>query len=153
MPKRSTLRLTTRSVTALPVTGKDAVYWDRALAGFGVRVQTSGRKAYVVQSRGPAGLRRVTLGPFAGIAIDERRREAAAVIDRIKRGEDPIPPKPEPETHHRRSHGALPPRLRHRSLQAEDRQAVSDRHQQAHPSGAWNHGGEGRRVEGRHCAP
>ena len=97
MPKRSTLRLTTRSVTALPVTGKDAVYWDRALAGFGVRVQTSGRKAYVVQSRGPAGLRRVTLGPFAGIAIDERRREAAAVIDRIKRGEDPIPPKPEPE--------------------------------------------------------
>ena len=35
MPKRSTLRLTTRSVAALPVTGKDAVYWDRDLAGFG----------------------------------------------------------------------------------------------------------------------
>ena len=34
MPKRSTLRLTTRSVAALPVTGKDAVYWDRDLAGF-----------------------------------------------------------------------------------------------------------------------
>ena len=34
MPKRSTLRLTTRSVTALPVTGRDAVYWDRDLAGF-----------------------------------------------------------------------------------------------------------------------
>ena len=34
MPKRSTLRLTTRSVTALPVTGRDAVYWNRDLAGF-----------------------------------------------------------------------------------------------------------------------
>ena len=34
MPKRSTLRLTTRSVAALPVTGKDAIYWDRDLAGF-----------------------------------------------------------------------------------------------------------------------
>ena len=97
MPKRSTLRLTTRSVAALPVTGKDAVYWDRDLAGFGVRVQRNGRKVYVVQSRGPAGLRRVTLGPCAGEAIDVRRREAAAIIDRIKRGEDPVPPEPEPE--------------------------------------------------------
>ena len=97
MPKRSTLRLTTRSVAALPVTGKDAVYWDRDLAGFGVRVQRNGRKVYVVQSRGPAGLHRVTLGPCAGVAIDKRRREAATIIDRIKRGLDPVPPEPEPE--------------------------------------------------------
>ena len=97
MPKRSTLRLTTRSVAALPATGKDAVYWDRDLAGFGVRVQRNGRKVYVVQSRGPAGLRRVTLGPVAGKAIDQRRREAAEVIDRIKRGLDPLPPEPEPD--------------------------------------------------------
>ena len=96
MPKRSTLRLTTRSVAALPATGKDAVHWDRGLAGFGVRVQRNGRKVYVVQSRGPAGLKRVTLGPVAGKAIDQRRREAAEVIDRIKRGLEPIPPEPEP---------------------------------------------------------
>ena len=97
MPKRSTLRLTTRSVAALPATGKDAVHWDRDLPGFGVRVQRNGRKVYVVQSRGPAGLKRVTLGPVAGKAIDQRRREAAEVIDRIKRGFDPFPPTPEPE--------------------------------------------------------
>ena len=76
---------------------QDAFYWDRDLSGFGVRVQRNGRKVYVVQSRGPAGLKRVTLGPFAGVAIDQRRREAAAVIDRIKRGLDPLPPKPEPD--------------------------------------------------------
>ena len=86
-----------RSVAALPATGRDAFYWDHDLAGFGVRVQRNGRKAYVVQSRGPAGLKRVTLGPVAGEALDKRRREAAAVIDRIKRGLDPVPPKPEPE--------------------------------------------------------
>ena len=34
MPKRSTLRLTTRSVTSLPATGRDTVYWDRDLTGF-----------------------------------------------------------------------------------------------------------------------
>ena len=97
MPKRSTLRLTTRSVAALPATGSDAVHWDRDLAGFGVRVQRNGRKVYVVQSRGPAGLKRVTLGPVAGKAIDQRRRQAAEVIDRIKRGLEPFPPKPEPD--------------------------------------------------------
>ena len=39
----------------------------------------------------------MTLGPFAGMAIDVRRREAATIIDRIKRGLDPIPPEPEPD--------------------------------------------------------
>ena len=97
MPKRSTLRLTTRSVAALPATGRDAIHWDRDLAGFGVRVQRNGRKAYVVQSRGPAGLKRVTLGPVAGEAIDKRRREAAGIIDRIKQGLEPVPPEPEPD--------------------------------------------------------
>ena len=52
MPKKSTLRLTTRSVAALPVTGKDTVYWDRDFKGFdftgvlknaGVRISMDGR--------------------------------------------------------------------------------------------------------------
>ena len=67
------------------------------MAGFGVRVQRNGRKVYVVQSRGPAGLKRATLGPVHGIALDQRRREAARVIDRIKRGLDPVPPEPGPD--------------------------------------------------------
>ena len=57
---------------------------------------TDARSTFV-QSRGPAGLHRVTLGPCAGVAIDKRRREAATIIDRIKRGLDPVPPEPEPE--------------------------------------------------------
>ena len=44
MPKEGTLRLTTRSVAALPVTGKDALYCHREFTGFGVRVQRNGRK-------------------------------------------------------------------------------------------------------------
>ena len=39
----------------------------------------------------------MTLGLCAGVAIDKRRREAATIIDRIKRGLDPVPPEPEPE--------------------------------------------------------
>ena len=37
-----------------PPSAKDTVFWDRDLAGFGVRVHATGRKVYVVQSRGPA---------------------------------------------------------------------------------------------------
>ena len=97
MPKRSTLRLTKRIVDRLKVDDKDAIFWDSDLAGFDVRVHATGRKLYIVQSRGPAGLKRVTLVPVGHTTIEERRREAAAVIDRIKRGDDPVPPEPAPE--------------------------------------------------------
>ena len=46
---------------------------------------------------GPAGLKRVTLGPVGPKTIDERWGEAAAIIDRIRRGEDPKPSAPAPE--------------------------------------------------------
>ncbi len=41
MPKRSTLRLTKRIVDGLKSGGKDAIFWDRNLAGFGVRVHAT----------------------------------------------------------------------------------------------------------------
>lgn len=91
MPKRSGIKLTKRVVDALRAEGKDAVFWDRELAGFGVRVYPTGRKVYVVQSRGPGGLKRKALGRHGEISCDEARKSAAALIDRIKRGEEPSP--------------------------------------------------------------
>ena len=44
MPRRSERRLTKRTVDALTVETKDTVFWDRDLAGFGVRVHATGRK-------------------------------------------------------------------------------------------------------------
>ena len=97
MPKRSTLRLTRRFVAKLKPAGKDEIFWDGELAGFGVRVHATGRKVFIIQSRGPSGLKRVTLGPVGGGTIEKYRRDAAVVIDRIKRGEDPRPAEPAPE--------------------------------------------------------
>lgn len=69
----------------LKAEGNDTIIWDGDMAGFGVRVYTTGRNFYIVQSRetGPkrAALRRVGNDPF-----DEHRREAAVLIDRIKGG-------------------------------------------------------------------
>ena len=97
MPKRSGLKLTKRAVDALEVEAGDALFWDRELAGFGVRVHATGRKAYVVQSRGPGGPKRVTLGRHGEMSTEEARKRAATVIDRIKRGEDPADKPVEPE--------------------------------------------------------
>ena len=137
MPKRSTLRLTKRIVERLKPDGKDAIFWDRDLAGFGVRVHTTGRKLYIVQSRGPAGLKRVTLGRVEGETVDERRREAAVVIDRIKRGEDPRPPKPAPEP----TVADLAERFLKKHVAVRCRpthgQELPDGHPAPHPPRAW----------------
>ena len=97
MPKRSELKITKRAVDALSVEAGDALFWDRGLAGFGVRVHATGGKVYVAQSRGPGGPKRVTLGRHGEMSADEARRRAALVIDRIKRSEDPEPKPPEAE--------------------------------------------------------
>ena len=95
MPKRSELTISKRTVDGLFVEGKEAVFWDRELPGFGVRVYPSGRKIYVVQSRGPGGIRRVSLGRHGEFTAEHARKRAGAVIARIKRGEDPVPGPPE----------------------------------------------------------
>ena len=89
MPRKGSLKLSGRVVNGLRVQGKDAVFWDREVPGFGVRVYPSGRKVYVVQTRGPDGLRRVSLGRHGEIPADRARRQALAVIDRIRNGESP----------------------------------------------------------------
>ena len=73
------------------------VVWDRDLPGFGVRAHRSGRKVYVVQARGPAGSKRVTLGRHGELSAMQARRQAGIMIGRIKQGEDPEPAAREPE--------------------------------------------------------
>ena len=98
MPRQKAIRISRRSVEPLGVERGDALFWDRDLTGFGVRVYATGRKVYVVQMRGPTDKpKRVGIGEHGKIAPDEARRQAADVIDRIRRGEEPFPPVPTPE--------------------------------------------------------
>ena len=64
MAKLQYKSISRRTVEALSV-AKDTVFWDDKLTGFGVRVYPSGARVYVVQSRGPGGLKRVTVGRHA----------------------------------------------------------------------------------------
>ena len=111
MPRRSTLTLNSRAVDSLPAEGRDRIFWDRELPGFGVRVYRSGRKVYVVQSRSRGGPRRVTLGTHGELTTTQARLRAAQVIDRIKGGAEPIPA-PAQASARRRPRGPLPERPR-----------------------------------------
>ncbi len=75
---------------------RDTVVWDRALTGFGVRVYPSGAKVYVVQTRGPEGSRRITVGRHGVIGASEARRRATLILARIRAGEEAVPQPPEP---------------------------------------------------------
>ena len=97
MPGNTAVKLTMRSVDALSTTNRDALFWDRDLPGFGLRVYRSGRKVYIVQARGPAGAKRAVVGRHGEIRADAARRRAVTMIDRIKRGEDPVAAAPAPE--------------------------------------------------------
>ncbi|MDE0003971.1 MAG: site-specific integrase [Rhodospirillaceae bacterium] len=90
-PKLTSEKITRRMVDAFAARGKPGVHWDRDLPGFGVRLYPSGRIAYVVQSRGPRGSRRVTLGRHGAITPDGARKLAINVIDRIKTGVEQMP--------------------------------------------------------------
>ena len=80
-----------RTVQGLPVAEKDAVYWDRKLPGFGVRVYPSGSKVYLVQTRAGGKSKRVAIGRHGVITSDQARAKATQMIARIKAGEDPNP--------------------------------------------------------------
>ena len=88
MPRRSQITLTARTVAEARAEGRDLIVWDRELPGFGLRVYASGSKTYLAQARGGDRVVRVSLGTHREMSPREARREAAKMIERIRRGED-----------------------------------------------------------------
>jgi integrase len=88
------IRLTARSVARLRApdpSGKQTLYWDATLRGFGVLVSgTSNGKTFVVQRDLPGGkTRRVTICPTNVLDLDAARKRAEGVLADLYRGVDP----------------------------------------------------------------
>ena len=87
-----------RTVEALPVGEREAVFWDHELSGFGVRVYPSGTRVYLVQTRSGGKSRRVTIGRHGVLSAEQARRKAAQFIASIKAGEEPARTPAPPDT-------------------------------------------------------
>src|SRR5271165_7128953 len=87
------VRITNRLVNGLKAAGEEYFVWDRKLAGFGLRVQSSGLMSYVVKYRAGHGrgapTRRVTLGRVGTITPNEAMVLAKKVLGAVAHGADP----------------------------------------------------------------
>lgn len=83
--ERSSTKLTKRIVDAAEPREKRYELWDSELSGFGLRVETSGRKTYIVRYRANGGgrtapRRLVVIGRHGTYSPDEARAEAKNVL-------------------------------------------------------------------------
>jgi integrase len=86
-------KITKRKVDALkPNPAKDEYLWDTEAKGFGLRVKKSGSRSFVLSYYAP-GLhqtrRRLTIGAYGPLTVDEARKKALELLARIADGEDP----------------------------------------------------------------
>ena len=86
------IRLTVKAIAAAKPAEREYTLWDNLLGHFGVRVQPSGVKSYIVQTRAQGRMRKITLGRFPELSLDAARREGATVLTRLWGGEDVTPP-------------------------------------------------------------
>ena len=87
------LTLTKRSVEGLTPSARPWIAWDDKLTGFGVRIQPSGTKSFLVNYRANGGgryapNRRVVVGRFGRMTSEQARRQAQVLLGRVASGED-----------------------------------------------------------------
>lgn len=88
------LTLTKQSVESLTPSERPWIAWDDKLTGFGVRVQPSGTKSFLVNYRANGGgrfspNRRLVIGRYGRITAQQARKKAQALLGRVAAGEDP----------------------------------------------------------------
>ena len=83
-------RITKRLIDGLQPKAKDFVEFDDSLAGFGIRVWPSGKKSFVLWYRNIEGrARKLTLGVYGRLTVDEARQMARKALGHVAQGEDP----------------------------------------------------------------
>jgi integrase len=71
-------------------TSKILVYWDSVIRGFGVRLERSGRKVWIVRYKAYGKIRIMQIGSCGLMTIDEARKEATLVMMEVADGADPL---------------------------------------------------------------
>ena len=83
------------------VKGSYLFAWDQELRGFGVQVLPSGLKSFILQYRnGEKRSRRIVIGRYGVMTVEEARKEARVLLGKIAKGVDPADEKPPEGRHH-----------------------------------------------------
>lgn len=92
-------KVTKRAVDAMQPGARDGFIWDTELPGFGVRCTPGGVRSFVLKYPAPGGRhaesRRITLGRYGPLTVEQGRRAAVQALARVGRGEDPAAAKRE----------------------------------------------------------
>ena len=70
-------------------------YRDSAIPGFGVRITSHGAISFIVEKRINGKVKRLTLGRYGNLTVEEARKEAQKVLGKVAKGEDPLAEKRE----------------------------------------------------------
>lgn len=81
-------KLNSGMVDRLEARARDYVMWCGGLRGFGVRVRPSGRKSFIVQYDYKGRSRKVTVGTFPTLTVDQARKKATELLAKVQLGED-----------------------------------------------------------------
>ena len=92
MDNKIAVKLTKSIVDKInPVLDKDQVFYrDENLKGFALRVTSTGMKSFVVETRIEGKVKRITLGKYGPITVEEARKQAKTLLGQIARGDNPI---------------------------------------------------------------
>jgi integrase len=82
-------KLTKRIVDAAAPSVERYVIWDSALKGFGLRVEPSGTKTFLVRYRAAGRKRFVAVGRFGPLTPEQARGLAQATLADVRTGHDP----------------------------------------------------------------
>jgi hypothetical protein len=85
----ASFNLTAARIAALPkaATGQD-FYRDSKQPGFGVRVSPGGTISFFAEGRVNGKTRRITIGPWPQLTVEEARRVAKVILSELIRGID-----------------------------------------------------------------
>lgn len=88
------VKLTKRVVDQVLPEAKPVFVWDNELRGFGLRVEPTGTKTFVLRYRlrhlGPSGPKRfLTVGRYRPLTVDQAREQAKATLGAVSLGQDP----------------------------------------------------------------
>jgi len=83
------VHLTHRALRSLSTDRLQEDFWDDLLAGFGVRIASSGRKTFVLRYRANGRKRRISIGTYPPWSLADARDKAKEILGQTAKGEDP----------------------------------------------------------------